>query len=151
MEATFKEFAKAHVKSDREYDMVVTKKGEAYYIKGGTASVDITLVKDLKGAKVIHNHPDEYGLFGDSFSVEDFKSNFEYKLDELEVISNLGRVSLKSNKSISSLQAALIYKKAQRDVAIDALKKKKIIEYEQLEIMKNISNKYPQFVFKKKG
>lgn len=94
VEARFSQFVKELAQGDekREYALVITKNNKCTTLRGGVGTVNIGMAgPDLKGAKVIHNHPNTDGFFGDCFSREDMEKLIEYDLDFLEVASGLGR------------------------------------------------------------
>lgn len=107
--------------------------------------MDMTAIGDkLRGAKVIHNHPDSKDYYGDCFSMEDFRTFFVYRLKRLEVISGLGWYSLEyEGKPISSEKSELLYKNAELYVMDRALQTGNEIESMQLEIMKRLNQTVP--------
>ncbi len=146
----FKEFAQNHKKANVEYATVITDQNKEYSIKGLSSTVGVNLVgKELKGAYIIHNHPDDADLFGDCFSKDDFKGFFEYRIKEMQVVSGLGRYSIKYNgEYLSGEKAAELYEEARGVLFEEAFLTRQPIEYEQLGIMRLLSKTLKGLEFK---
>lgn len=142
VETRFQKFCEECKGADIENAVVITKDGEAYHFTGNSFSVDITAIGDkLQGAKVIHNHPDSKDYYGDCFSMEDFRTFFEYQLKRLEVVSGLGRYSMEYDGGfITKENAKMKYIEFGDKVLTNAMKTSKAIQYKQLDIM-NLLNK----------
>lgn len=86
----YEQFAELYKGSDTEHAIVISPSGQVYEIDGWSASVNIELAgRDaLKDSLVIHNHPDEYGAAGDSFSKADFAGLLDYGIRDLRVVTS---------------------------------------------------------------
>lgn len=105
-----KSFAKEYADSKIENAMVLSPNNKAYLISGTTGNVNVLLAgQDLFGSKVIHNHPEYYGMIGDNFSREDFELFFDQHLNELYVKNGKGLYRLKSTKRITDIEAKRMY------------------------------------------
>ena len=149
----FSYFAKAYRKADVEYACVITPENKIYEVKGIGSTVGINLVGDnLKGAYVIHNHPDTDDFLGDCFSRDDFKCFFKYGIKEMQVSSGLGRYSMQyEGEYFTGEDAAMLYDKAHKKMYEKAFQSNDYVEYEQLETMKVLSDMLEDLVFKRLG
>ena len=149
----FSYFSKAYRKADVEYACVITPGNKVYEVKGGASTVGIHLVgDDLKGAYVIHNHPDTDEFLGDCFSCDDFKGFFRYEIEELQVSSGLGRYSISYDGKYFSMEKAEEFYKQARDVLRErAFDEEFDIDYEQLEVMKILNERLADLSFRKLG
>ena len=150
IKARFAEFAKEVVKSnaDKEYALVVTTDNKCVTLRGNRGGVDIAKYgSPLKGAKVIHTHPDEDGFLGDCFSREDIESLIGHELKYLEIASGLGRYRVSYHggnvtKSVDTIYAEAYAKGAElydeNDVSAD---------YPQLRAMRSLSKILKGIVF----
>ena len=146
----FNQFSDDYKEANIEYAKVITNENKEYSIKGLNSTVGVNLVgKELNGAYVIHNHPDDIDLFGDCFSKADFKGFFEYKIKEMQVVSGLGRYSIKYNgEYLSGEKAAALYEDARKTLFEKAFLTRQPIEYEQLEVMKLLGKTLAGLEFK---
>lgn len=147
----FSYFAKAYRKADVEYACVITSENKVYEVKGGASTVGINLVgEDLKGAYIIHNHPDQGEFLGDCFSKDDLKGFFKYEIKELQVSSGLGRYSITyDGEYISEDEIANMYEDARLTALEKAYQNKEMIEYEQLETMNVLSERLARLNFRR--
>lgn len=152
VEQYFAYFAKKMVDEKVEKALVITAGNRLYQLTGSSGAVNITLVGEaaLKGAKIIHNHPASYGVFGDAFSREDFIGMFTYGISTLEVVSGLGRFRLRyQGKILSVAEANRIYLEAQRHVTNQAIMHGQTMEYVQLATMEHLRKILPGIIFER--
>lgn len=152
--SAFKGFAKEYADADIEHALIVASDSSSYSIKGigGTVGIQLAGKESLKGAKVIHNHPDDGKLFGDAFSRDDFKAFFYYGLSELQVSSGLGRFSMSySGEAVDADAALRLYDEAMDKVLQEAFENMLELEYMQFEAMKYLSKTLEGLKFKKVG
>ena len=152
VKAHFDAFAKQHAASAVEHGLVLSPDGKAYHVKGISSTVGVHLVgeKALRGASIIHNHPDSYGMSGDAFSLDDFKGFFRYNIRELQVVTSKGRFSLRhSGKRLMVEQADTIYKAAYLQVLDTARRTGDAAEFAQLETLKRLHKEVKGLTFKR--
>ena len=152
----FDNFADQYKGEKIEYALVISVvQGKAITIKGSTGTVNPGLIgkENLRGAKVIHNHPDESGFLGDCFSVWDLNDFFKFEMAELEVVSGLGHFFLKLKKRLSQEQIKKIveelpevYRETRNKIVDKLNKKNKEMDYEQLRVMEKLTEKYKNFI-----
>ena len=134
--------------TDREYALVFSPSNIMYRLRGHETGVNTNLIgeDDLVGNWSIHNHriADK-----DSFGKADFKSLFSEKAYQTEVISgNLyNTLRYEGAKEITPEVAEDLYGKALRSVWGEKLRTDRNVEYEQLEIMRNLSKNLEGLVF----
>ena len=80
----FAEYEPNMVNLKYENAIVIKADGSVYVVLGGENFVNTTVVGDLTGAYITHNHPKKYSEF--SFSNEDISSFINYKLEYLKGI-----------------------------------------------------------------
>ncbi len=124
-----------------EHATVITADGTVYKMVGGETNVNTNIVgESLEGATIIHNHPPLNGTeFYDSFSRADFIDAVNNKTS-LEIVVSDGRgQAFKLLKRLTTDEAYDIYKSARMAVEDFYFQNNLFLEYEQLEIMKELS------------
>ena len=144
-EATKREldaFCESYQYAPEEHALVLSPTGKLYRLDGWSASVNTDLVGEdaLKGATVIHNHPTtkEEGFY-DSFSQQDIISAVQSKTGLEIVVSgkHIHAVFIDEDMSIERMNE--LYSTAQNRVRDRAIRTDNPIEFEQLEILEELS------------
>lgn len=136
------QFTEEFAYANREHALIITSDKKAYYLTGEKSNVNVELIgiENLKGAIVIHNHPvmnDED--FYDSFSIDDLKGAVRSKTAEEYLVSGNRIHSLKLSDNWTELEIEMAFRKAHLLVCEDIIQNGKVIEYEQLEIMRKLA------------
>lgn len=136
------DFAEQHKFSPIEHGLVLSPNGKKYSLKGWEASVntDLAGADALEGAIVIHNHPTtpEIGFY-DSFSRQDFVSAVKAKTAMEIVVSGECQQAFLTPQDISPEDAEALYNQARYAVMERAFQTDKPVEYQQLEVMRELN------------
>jgi len=159
IKARLNTFVEKFKNADTEHALVIAPSGKAYTITGSSSNVGIQLAgeDELINSVIIHNHPlqgfneENKPIFGDCFSKEDLEALLRYKPEEIQVVSGLGRFRMKYKGNEIKINELEDFYDKQRKKAMDlvwsGLSDAKDMTYEQLEIMKVISNSVKGFIF----
>lgn len=141
----FNQFAEDHINSTNEHALVIAKSGKLYTLRGGSASVDISLIGDdeLKDAIVIHNHPaDIFDNPGDCFSRQDFSFMCEKGIAEMHLTNKVGYYEMTyDGPRLSVEEASNLYKEARIDMFQRFFIEGGAPEQEQLETVRTLTHK----------
>lgn len=106
----------------REHAYVVKADGSVYHKRGREDWVSFSEADrpHLKDAIVTHNHPNEYGEIGGSFSQSDVEALYEFRMKQLRAVDEKYDYSLSVADYSKNGMIGSVYKDAQRSAATRA-------------------------------
>lgn len=143
-------FEQSFSTDNREHSLVITKGGEIFSLTGTPFSVDPSIIGSdkLVGSIGVHNHPVSPGeICGDSFSRADLMFSVKYKTGIEYLVSGNRRNAFEFVREYTEDEIYNAWNEAFKTVREQALSGKLIIDWEQEEILKVLSEQLEGFTF----